>query len=248
MNPAQIRDKAFSLVPEDFVSKQITMLSVCREKLYDSSGSLRGRIKEKIIRAYLKACPDKEVQELYHALRKEKERLVRENIGLVYAVMRRLRVSEEDWEEAYGYGLEGLLQAIEDWDGVHAFSTIAWFKIFSKIQDFYVSNSKESHLSMAGKVLPDEEDSFEVFFGELSNSYDRVELLAMIDSLPEKERLLVLKFLDGYTIKEIADLLGIKQKKAYRLFERACMRLRKLIEGGAYHDTGEGIQCELICV
>lgn len=243
MRVPELREKLFSLIPKDFISEALTWLSAStRDKLFDKHGELKGRTKERIIRAYLQRTQDPQVHALYNQLKQAKEKLFKQNIKLAYALMKRMRVSRDDWDEALGFVLEGLLYAVDNWDGKHAFSTIAWMNMFAKLQDFYIQSVKERKLSLDAEVCEGEEDTFEIFYGQEEKGFREVEILHMIDSLPEREREIIIKVLEGYKISEIARQVSLSREKTLSLYHKALAKLRKQIEGGEEHDTEEGLQ------
>lgn len=58
------------------------------------------------------------------------------------------------------------------------------------------------------------------------------EFILMLESLPETERqILALRFIGGFTHKEIAGILGLTVHGAKKRYERAIRKLRKELEG-----------------
>ncbi len=235
----ELRRKALSLIPEWFVRLKVFMLKnelskKGQERLLYSCGGLRGRFVDEIIRDYISCQLQgyEEVQRLYLALKKEKERLYKENQGLIYKVMRSMRVSPDDWEEVQDIAKFALYQAIEDWDEKHALSTLAVPLIMSRVQEYYEKNLKNSFLSYDEHVKEGEEDTFEIFCGAEDKGFNQAELKDLISRLEEKERELIsLVYFEGYTIKEAGEKLGFSQKRASHIHKLALKKLKKLILG-----------------
>lgn len=225
----EYRKKALKRIPKWFIKVRIRllMLKLQKSQVFDKEGNIRGRIIDMVIRDYLRCLlfKDRELSELYEKIKKEKERLLKENEKLLYEVMRRMRVKGEDWEEVYSCALEGLFHAVENWDGKHALSTIAYTYIMSKIQDYYEKKGKSFAFSYS-KEINDEGDTFEIFLkGE--DSQEAVDLeIALSRLLPDEEQAVKLVYWHGYSTKEAGRLLGLSMTKVQTLLKRALSKLK----------------------
>ncbi len=231
----ELRKRALKYIPEWFKKVRLSILKARKEQIYSPDGNLKGRYVDMLIRDYIAFClfPEPQLEILYAEIKKEKQRLFQENQGLIYKVMRRMRVNSDDWAEVYSCAVEGLFYAIDNWDGKHAFSTIAYINILAQVQSFYERHSRNSYLSIDRMVREGEEDTFEVFYGAEDKAEERVAVRAMLEKLSEEERKLVeLVFYEGYTVKSAGSLLGIPYKKTHKLLKSALAELRKLAGGG----------------
>lgn len=243
----QLRKRALKYIPAWFIKVRLAflLLRLRKEQVYSSDGALKGRYVDMIIRDYIAFCmfPEAELEILYGEIKKEKDRLFRENQGLVYKVMRRMRVSPDDWDEAYSCAIEGLLYAIDNWDGVHAFSTIAYINIFSQLQDFYARQQRSYYWSVDREIKEGEGDTFEKLYGVEDTMEERVLVHSLLEKLPQEERKIVeLVYYEGYSIRDASLVLGVNYKKGARLLKSALEKLKNL--AGGMHDKEQEL-CRL---
>lgn len=237
----ELRRKALRLIPKWFVRLKVCMIrSELRkkghERLLYSGDELRGRFVDEIIRDYLNNLlyGHEEIREIYDQLKKEKERIFLQNRGLIYKAMKYMRAGFDDREEVEGVARLALYQAIEDWDEVHALSTIAMPLMIARIQDYYEKQVKNFAYSYDELVREDDEEknTFEIFLGEEDRNFEKYELKDLIDRLDgEEKKLIELVYFEGYNMKSAEEKLGLSHRQAGRIHRLALEKLRKLMLG-----------------
>lgn len=76
----------------------------------------------------------------------------------------------------------------------------------------------------------------------LVRKMDNEKLYRYIDKLKEKERkVLLLYYVYGHTLKEIADLIGETNSNTKSLARRGRLKLKAMLEEGGFNDEGEGL-------
>jgi RNA polymerase sigma factor (sigma-70 family) len=171
------------------------------------------------------------VYRVWTAIKKLKEELYRQNINLIYTVMRRMRVRAEDWDDVFSACSFALLRAIDGWDPTKgALSTYTYQWIVSAIQDYYEKQARSFAFSYNAPISEGEEDTFEIFLSTEDTSQEKVDVHALLSKLPKQEREIIkLKFFHNYREKEIANMLGVSFSFVHSAIKRALARLRKLI-------------------
>lgn len=77
---------------------------------------------------------------------------------------------------------------------------------------------------------------------DLIKKMDNEELYQYIDRLKEKEQsVLLLYYVYGHTLKEIAGLIGETNSNTKSLARRGRLKLKEMLEEGGFNDEGEGL-------
>lgn len=137
-------------------------------------------------------------------------------------------------EELQSVALFALVKAAKTYDSTKVFSTYAYRCIKNELLYFYRQNNRYSnYYSLSDKinfnedlcfedVLKDEFDLEEIFIEQ--NNLDT--LKTYINSLDDKEKVIVNLILDGYTQKQIAQKLNVTQPQICNLYKKIVNKLR----------------------
>ncbi|MEM3426658.1 MAG: sigma-70 family RNA polymerase sigma factor [Nitrososphaerales archaeon] len=250
----KLRKTAFELIPRWFRNIKLksikskilrrevrinsyTILSFSEVKqTHYSEIPLKGAVCHEIIREYLhNMLFDKKhsrVYKIYQLYLRIREELYRRNINLIYMVMKNMKVSAEDWEDAFSYCQIAFLKAIDNWiPQKGAFSTYAYQWMVAAVQSYYREKQKNFAYSYNAYIREDEEETFEVFL-KTTDDETGFDVMDALRRLPEEERIVIKrKFLEGYTEKEIAFMLGISPAKVGSIIRKGLKRMRNLLEG-----------------
>ena len=176
------------------------------------------------------------------------EELINENIKLVYLAARRRKAKIRygiELDELISYGTFGLIDAANKYNPERniRFTTYAYYRINGAITDglrerFYICNAKEQG-SLEEKHADDDDDSeneipspyqYEVW-NNVENELLRERLLAEIQKLSERERLIIIKNdLQGRTQEEIGKELGISSTWVCVIRSKALKKLRENLQ------------------
>ncbi len=164
------------------------------------------------------------------------DELITENINLAYKLANRyykMFGGAIELEELYSLSFLGLTKAARSFDPKKniAFSTFAYTCIKNEILFFYRLNKKHTKLSIDNEVI-DNKIFEEIMSDDINVENDVlgklevIELYKYIYTLPEIERDILLYYLQGKKMTEIAKILGYTQSNISRLYHRALNRLR----------------------
>ena len=173
-----------------------------------------------------------------------KEKLVEQNLGLVWSVARRFTGRGYDIEDLFQIGCIGLIKSIDkfDFDYDVKFSTYAVPLIQGEIRrflrDYGAIKVSRSLKEMNSKVEQYrqrviKEKGYEPEIEEIAAalSYDAGEIvMAMEASLePEEQRLIQLRYFEDKTQSETGKLLGISQVQVSRQEKRILEKLKESV-------------------
>ncbi len=175
------------------------------------------------------------------------EKLLEENAGLIWSVVRRYCGRGVDREDLYQLGCLGFVKAVRGFDTSYGtqFSTYAVPKIAGEIRRFLRDDGEPEEIAGAetavlGVASLQEESGEEGFSLEDVLGTDAMEdrlleklaLREAIAALPDREQqVIALRFYKGLTQDRCARVLGVSQVQISRLERRAVGRLRELLEG-----------------
>lgn len=221
----RLRELALTYIPQSFRKLALKFMG---KKEFSS-----GEEKEKVIRAYLKSrlFEDDRVNQLWNRIKEIKQKLFVQNQDMIYHLLRRYRIRNEDWDDAYSYACEGLLRAIDNYNYTYGtkFSTIAYQWISSYIQRF-LSFSKRSGLSLDVNINEGEPETFLDFCGVEDDIAQR-DLLLFLEKLPDKLREVALLLMDGVKQKEVCVVLGLSPKE----YQKRIEALKRVFEEYNYY-------------
>lgn len=185
-----------------------------------------------------------------------RNRIIVSNLPLVKYVVskiaKELNVSGLEVGDLVGYGVLGLIDAVEKFDPGRniKFSTYAVLRIKGEIIDALRSFGWMPRKSKDGRIDEEVEDSMEelkelifvsVDEGRLAdkemNPWNEEEnemkrkLVEIINGFPEKERIaLALYYYEGLTLKEIGAVLGISESRVSQIITSAISKIKTKLE------------------
>lgn len=182
--------------------------------------------------------------------------LFHENLALARACAHKMRSRHESFDDVHADALIGLWQASEKYDPQRgaSFGTFAWPRISGAINDGrrerdFLSRSQrkagtvetpvsmeavltESGMTLAD-VLADPTSEDDPFADDEARWGRHVWLMRLIGDLPDDDRYVVTRRLDGLNLAEIGDEMGVTESRVCQLHDRAVGRLRQLARGDA---------------
>lgn len=171
----------------------------------------------------------------------ERNKLVEDNINLVYYIVNRYFNNYGDREEFISEGSMGLIRAANTYDKTKKikFSTYACRCIYNEIskylniQNYNCRRANVDALSIDNTIYDNNEKLTFKELLECEEDYSVANvsyLLDLIDTLNVKDgKYACVKKAEGYSLREIADVLGVS-KEAVR--QKICRVKRKLIKLG----------------
>lgn len=189
---------------------------------------------------------------------KAREKIIKSNIRLVILIAKKYNVEGCDLEDLVSIGTIGLIKAVDTYDIKRQirFSTYAVRCIDNEI----LMNIRKNKIKKNGiqtvniedallcdfegnelKYLDILEDKNSDFVTEIIDNFLSSELLSIINSLTEKEKMLITLYFgfDGnkYKQKEIAHMLGISQSYISRLISHVLKKIKiKIMKEGSLDD------------
>lgn len=176
----------------------------------------------------------------------EYERLITENVKMVYKIARDFIGKCFEYEDLVGYGMVGLVRAAKKYDATKgfAFSTFAYYYIKGSIQRAFrdsrylridtvsldsvsTENKDGDHLTLESLLQNDEED----YTCKIIDSMAVNQLLKLLD---DRERTIIthafeLNGAEKMTQAELAELLGTNQVMIYRVQKKAMSKMRSAV-------------------
>jgi RNA polymerase sigma factor (sigma-70 family) len=173
------------------------------------------------------------LKKMQKCLNDRQRRLVEDNLGLVHAVLKRMRV-KSDYEDMFGIGCIGLCVASLNWreDGL-LFSTYAYHFVEHELINHFkhMQNSKRS--GKAVKPFDDSDASLaqvDIGFEEIEAAQLKKSLEGSIEELIGKNDADVIRLLlHGSTPAQAAKALKISLSAVYKARERASQRMKSWI-------------------
>jgi RNA polymerase sigma factor FliA len=178
--------------------------------------------------------------------REMKEEIISEHTPLIRYIVSRIAVrlpSHIDLEKIFETGVEGLLYAIENFSPERncRFKTYAEFRIKGAILDHlrsqdWVPRSVRKKGRKLGRSYEEIERKLNyVDDGGRDDDTESVEarcvIADVVASLPQKERLVLsLHYYEDFSMKEIAEILGVVGSRAREIHTKAVLRLRSRLD------------------
>lgn len=181
------------------------------------------------------------------------------NFGLVHSVARELIQNVKyEYEDIFQIGCIGLIKAVNNFDEKYnvKFSTYAVYKITGEIKMFLRDNSvngikfsrslrtyiknKDKNISLNKKVYKNNNKSILQDTVKSSINVEKIvikkieieKLYSCIERLPDMEKNVIKLKLKGYKQVEIANMLGLLEKRVSRAKQRAIKNLKILMVMG----------------
>lgn len=189
---------------------------------------------------------------------KAREKIIKSNIRLVILIAKKYNVEGCDLEDLVSIGTIGLIKAVDTYDIKRQirFSTYAVRCIDNEIlMNIRKNKIKKNSIQTVNiedallcdfegnelKYLDILEDKNSDFVTEIIDNFLSSELLSIINSLTEKEKMLITLYFgfDGnkYKQKEIAHMLGISQSYISRLISHVLKKIKiKIMKEGSLDD------------
>ena len=162
------------------------------------------------------------IRKSHHGDKEAREQLVKENVGLVWCVVKRFYGRGAEPEDLFQIGSIGLLKAIDKFDLSYdvQFSTYAVPMI--SVESIYrpIHQEGESQLSILDRL---EEKS-----RPEEHLLNRMMLSQILDGLDKEERQLIyLRYFQEKTQAAVGEILGISQVQVSRMEKKILERMRK---------------------
>ena len=159
-----------------------------------------------------------------------RQKLIEDNINLVYFVINQNFPRYRTDEDLVQVGMMGLCQAANAWDedkGI--FSSFAVRGIYNAIcKEFRCRNQQKFTYSLDYNYSDSEDECVslgDILVGDLD--VDWVDTDGLYDLLTEKERVIVDMRLKGLTLREISKEVGVSQQNIRKHLRKAKLRLEK---------------------
>lgn len=151
--------------------------------------------------------------------------LIRQFAGYAKSISLRYAASFEEAEEIVNECFLKVFLNLNSYDKAHPFK--AWFRaiVINTAIDYYRKNIKwQGQLSLDDLEVPD-------WSNDVLSEISAAEILIMVQSLPPAYRMVFTLFvIDGYSHKEIADMLGIQEGTSKSNLRDARRKLQNMIK------------------
>ena len=140
---------------------------------------------------------------------KERQEMIESNMNLVHKVVSDMHFDERFRQDITSEGMLTLIKCVDNYDKTRgvAFSSYAYRAIKNRILKFIAKENKHTYEQEIEIISP---ISFE------DQVVDELLLKRIMGELDAQERyLLRLRFVEGYTIKQISDITNTSYKKVY---------------------------------
>lgn len=157
------------------------------------------------------------------------EKLVTDNMKLVHAVINRLFPTYRGDEDVIGEGMLALVKAAHSFekDSTVAFSTYAFCVIRNEIINYIRRERRYDSLLSLDEPLGDDGEGNEVTLGDTLASDDTAEYVEpnpafekVFTTLKERDKLIVVLRLRGYSYKEVAEKVSTSEANVRRVLRR----------------------------
>ena len=190
----------------------------------------------------------------------ERERQIRENLGLVHTVANRFRGRGIEYDDLYQSGCVGLIKAVDRFDPTlgYAFSTYAVPVIIGEIKRLFrdggagreptigelaelLSCDPAEAAEIVGVMQPtvsinsageDGDTTLDIPVDDSEQLFDRLTVLQAMDGLEKSEQMLVeLRYYKGLTQCKTAEILGLSQVQVSRKEKAVLQKMRRVMDG-----------------
>lgn len=167
-------------------------------------------------------------------LNENQKKLIEENMNLIYGFMKEHSIPYDN-EDVYDYCLTGLINAAMTYDkGKCQFSTYAYVCMKSELLHYYSYISRKRHIpeEMICRIdepvmINGQETVFTYHDLILSKDIDPDKKISsntgytlIMDSLSEREAMIVNYLIEGYTYREVADALHCSHQRINQIVDR----------------------------
>ena len=162
--------------------------------------------------------------------RKSQFLLYKQCYSILLSICLRYEKNKEDAEFLLNQGFMKIVTKLSTFKGDRPFE--AWIRriMINTIIDDYRKNSKEKSIIQFKDIQNDGTENIWVEYNAADLEFEAEELLGFIDKLPtESKKVFVLFAIDGYSHKEIAEMLGISDGTSKWHVSFARKKLRELI-------------------
>ena len=162
--------------------------------------------------------------------RKSQFLLYKQCYSILLSICLRYENNKEDAEFLLNQGFMKIVTKLSTFKGDRPFE--AWIRriMINTIIDDYRKNSKEKSIIQFKDIQNDGTENTWVEYNAADLEFEAEELLGFIDKLPtESKKVFVLFAIDGYSHKEIAEMLGISDGTSKWHVSFARKKLRELI-------------------
>ena len=162
--------------------------------------------------------------------RKSQFLLYKQCYSILLSICLRYEKNKEDAEFLLNQGFMKIVTKLSTFKGDRPFE--AWIRriMINTIIDDYRKNSKEKSIIQFKDIQNDGTENIWVEYNAADLEYEAEELLGFIDKLPtESKKVFVLFAIDGYSHKEISEMLGISGGTSKWHVSFARKKLRELI-------------------
>lgn len=162
--------------------------------------------------------------------RKSQFLLYKQCYSILLSICLRYENNKEDAEFLLNQGFMKIVTKLSTFKGDRPFE--AWIRriMINTIIDDYRKNSKEKSIIQFKDIQNDGTENLWVEYNAADLEFEAEELLGFIDRLPtESKKVFVLFAIDGYSHKEIAEMLGISDGTSKWHVSFARKKLRELI-------------------
>ena len=162
--------------------------------------------------------------------RKSQFLLYKQCYSILLSICLRYEKNKEDAEFLLNQGFMKIITKLSTFKGDRPFE--AWIRriMINTIIDDYRKNSKEKSIIQFKDIQNDGTENTWVEYNAADLEFEAEELLGFIDKLPtESKKVFVLFAIDGYSHKEIAEMLGISDGTSKWHVSFARKKLRELI-------------------
>ena len=162
--------------------------------------------------------------------RKSQFLLYKQCYSILLSICLRYEKNKEDAEFLLNQGFMKIITKLSTFKGDRPFE--AWIRriMINTIIDDYRKNSKEKSIIQFKDIQNDGTENTWVEYNAADLEFEAEELLGFIDKLPtESKKVFVLFAIDGYSHKEIGEMLGISDGTSKWHVSFARKKLRELI-------------------
>lgn len=156
------------------------------------------------------------------------EKLYEKYNRLMYVVVYNILKNHEDSEDVVIESWEKIIRHLDKIGEIDCQETKSFIVIITERTaiDFYRKRKKRDNI----RVLTDEYE-MSPYFVTKDKALDNIELHQIMENIPKKySEVLILYYVNGFSGKEIADLLGIKEAAVMARLSRGRKHLRKELE------------------
>lgn len=163
----------------------------------------------------------------------EKDKLIEENMKLVYFLISKYYPSFIQDEDTIQEGMVGLCKAASTWDESKSkFSTYASQCILNEIKEYFRKSIKHNGILSLDKETENSDGEplsfIEIIAGEEDVKIAQLDYLAFYNTLLEEEKELI-RLRVNFEVKEIAEMYKLSESSIFKKLSKIKMKWRKFI-------------------